>query len=193
MVNKLRIYGGGSVMGILIFILLFPIMASAATLMLQDGIHVGMPSYVNPVKKDDGSVCVSSGKRELDLTICMVGVKFLSAAEERGFFRYDEIHEDGRNQVGGRRGDFMVYANGSWTYPTSHYKSRYFNIFEIDDVLCNAGDSTQTHSCYAAALQPVGNDSINLAIFAFAGIDVAERNGQVKKIREFIKAIKFWR
>lgn len=101
MLNKLRIYGGGSVMGILIFILLFPTMAFAATLMLPDGIHVGMPSYVNPVRKDDGSVCVSSGKRELDLTICMVGVKFLSAAEERGFFRYDEIPEDGKNQVGG--------------------------------------------------------------------------------------------
>ncbi len=160
---------------------------------IGDGILLKIPPHFNLPKREDGSICVSSKERKLDLTICIDKSGFTRAGERHGFFRYDELTEEGKGQVGELDENPMVYASGSWTYKTYHYKSRDFDIFEADDVLCNIGEPTLPHSCYAAVLRPSGVNSIDFAVFAFSEMAKnRERKNRLARIRKFISSIKIY-
>ncbi|WP_420210777.1 hypothetical protein ACN8ZM_06315 [Burkholderia aenigmatica] len=177
----------------LIYLFLMCSNAFADTIDIGDGIILKIPPYFNLSKRDDGSTCVSAKEKNLDLTICIDKSSFTRAGERYGFFRYDELTEEGKGQVGKLDGNPMVYASGSWTYKTYHYKSRDFDIFEADDVLCNIGEPTLPHSCYAAVLRPSGVNSIGVAVFAFSEMAKnRERKSRLARIRKFISNINIY-
>jgi len=179
---------------LLLCILIIHPKTQAATLRLKNGISVEMAAYKNMETRPNGATCVTAAEKNLNLTICIFPSKFEVAAEENLFFQYEDLPEDAKRQTGPLPKDTIVYASGSWLYPTRQFKTGGFDVFEADNVLCNVGTPTQKNvhrDCYFAALRPSPANPAPVTIITSAGISNPRRKAhQLKRIHEFIKTIR---
>lgn len=160
---------------LLMTIFAFPCTSRASFLDLSDGVRIKMQDYAHRRIACDGSTCVDFIQKKFSFSACFFKKSLSRVAEKNGFFRYENLSEEGKRQIQSLPQHAMVYAEGScsWLYQATLKKVGNFNVYESTNVLCRDGSTNtgEPATCYVAALEPSGLKASSLSVFITSVVD----------------------